>query len=69
MELAALPGVEHVDFDQCRFGAPSTKPTRLLGWGVGLSRFKARCNHPVVWRQWTNGHGRPASGWRARQPL
>eukprot|EP00969_Alexandrium_andersonii_P241572 10667452-Alexandrium_andersonii.AAC.1 len=43
-ELAALPGVRHVDFDQCCFGAESVKPTRLLFYGVDLTELSARCN-------------------------
>eukprot|EP00974_Lingulodinium_polyedra_P053767 5167198-Lingulodinium_polyedra.AAC.1 len=30
--LAQLPGVEHTDLHQCRYGARATKPTRLLSW-------------------------------------
>ncbi len=39
-------GVYTVDFDQCRFGCESTKPTRLMHHKVSHAAFDSmRCNH------------------------
>ena len=55
--LMALPGVNLVDFDQCELGAETVKPTRLLYFGLDLSKFQinsrdggpVRCTHPKKW--------------------
>ena len=43
--LAALPGVKHVEFDQCMMGSESTKPTRILYFNCDLSTWHRKCNH------------------------
>ena len=41
-----LGGVENVNFDQCRYGCETTKPTRLMFHKIDHSRFEhVRCNH------------------------
>ena len=48
VDLLQAPGVETVDFDQCMFGAETTKPTRLLFFKVNLKPMvKFKCNHPI----------------------
>lgn len=45
-EISKMRGVATVDFDQCRYGCESTKPTRLMYHKVRHSAFDAvRCNH------------------------
>lgn len=44
--LAGLRGVRHADFDQCRTGLETTKPTRFLYKRMDLSKLDGlRCNH------------------------
>eukprot|EP00974_Lingulodinium_polyedra_P124899 11192449-Lingulodinium_polyedra.AAC.1 len=43
--LAGLPGVTATNFDQCRWGGETLKPTRIMAWGVDLSALALRCNH------------------------
>lgn len=46
--LAKLRAVEEIDFDQCRTGLDTTKPTRLLVKRLNLDELKGlRCNHEV----------------------
>ena len=62
--LLALPGVDFTDFDQCEKGADTVKPTRLVHFGLDLTKFKkndgdggqVRCSHPK--RKWTQPNGR-----------
>ena len=55
--VARLEGVKFVDFHQCPFGAETTKPTRLLYFGLDLATLgESKCNHPV--RDWTDSAGR-----------
>lgn len=45
-DICKRRGVATVDFDQCRYGCESTKPTRLMYHKVKHSAFDAvRCNH------------------------
>ena len=45
-----------VDFDQCRYGAETTKPTRLVSFKLNfLDMANLRCNHPM--REWTKSDG------------
>ena len=41
-------GAKTVEFDQCRYGADSTKPTQILYFNARFDRLNAKCNHPVV---------------------
>ena len=52
--IAGLDGVSHVDFDQCRFGAETQKPTRFLCYKV--KHEKHRCNHPK--KEWKGKDGK-----------
>jgi len=45
IELKNL-GAKHVDFDQCMFGAQSTKPTRFLYWNGRFDTMACKCDHP-----------------------
>ena len=70
LTLAALPGVRHAEFDQCRYGAQSAKPTRILYSGIDLSNMDGRtCDHPRVWAEWKGRRGELCSGYRAHRPL
>ena len=49
-ELARLPGVEHVDFEQCMLGSSRAKPTRCLVYGLALRHLHQKwCEHPKAW--------------------
>ena len=67
--LALLPGVAAVNFDQCRYEAGSTKPTRVLYYGIDLSHLALRCNHPARWLAWRDRRGHRQTGWKAHPPL
>ena len=69
LALSELGGVRTTAFDQCRFGAESSKPTALLYYRVDLSHLTLRCNHNPIQRQWQDWHGRWTSGFRAHLPL
>ena len=57
MELAALPGVEYAEGDQCPFGAETQKPTGWLYFKVKLDELpKFKCTHPLKW--WTDENGK-----------
>ena len=47
--LSKLPGVLAVNFDQCEFGAITTKPTRILYFGADLAHLERRCSHEPQW--------------------
>ena len=68
-EFSQLPGVKIIDFDQCRHGAESTKPTRIMYWGIDLSRLKSRCNHPLQEFQYVDMHNRDKKCWRSHPPI
>ena len=61
--LMALPGVEFSDFDQCEKGADTVKPTRLVHFGLDMTKFRqngvdggqVRCTHPK--KEWTLPNG------------
>ena len=47
-KMVKEPGCKFVDFDQCMFDSPATKPTRILSWRVDLAHVAGkRCNHPL----------------------
>jgi hypothetical protein len=70
--LRALPGVTATDLDQCEVGADTVKPTRLVHFGLDLTKLSQnardggplRCTHPKKW--WTLPSG--ASHWGRHLP-
>ena len=67
--LLSREGVQVSEFDQCRFGADSAKPTRFLSWGVPTDQFTGRCNHPPRMLTWTSFGGQTHRGVRRHPPL
>lgn len=53
--LAARPGVDTTNFDQCRYGAETRKPTRLMFKGGAFAVMYQRCNHAP--QRWTAPDG------------
>ena len=47
--------VKRVEFDQCRFGGRTTKPTWVLYVGAAFDQLHRRCNHPRRWRRGVRG--------------
>ena len=69
-QIAVMPGVGTIDFDQCSMGAETAKPTRLLTWGVDLSSIHGRrCDHPHRCWAWSDAQGRPRRSWGPHPPL
>ena len=69
--ISKKAGVNHVDFDQCRVGLETRKPTRILHQGIDLSELAGlECNHPPVEQTDSKGkkymapHPSPAGRWR-----
>lgn len=55
-EMTGHALVEKALFDQCQFGAETTKPTRIQTDSLPLGQIKGRrCNHPP--REWTRPNG------------
>ena len=69
LALSELGGVKVTAFDQCRYGAETSKPTALMLFRVDLTHSRFRCNHNPIQRQWQDWHGRWTSGFRAHLPL
>ena len=68
--LAQTQGVTTINFDQCKLGAETAKPTRLLVWGVDLSSIQqVRCDHPHRCWAWSDAQGRPRRSWGPHPPL
>lgn len=67
--LARAPGVRQVDFDQCRWGAESKKPTRILYFGLALEGLEHRCDHAIKWHHWTDFRGRARWSHGTHPPL
>ena len=67
-DLAALPGVVHVDFDQCEFQAEAVKPTRVLYYAADLKHLGRRCSHPPRWHL-VDRDTTPWWHWGAHPPL
>ena len=68
-DLSRLPGVTCANFDQCRLGAETAKPTRLLSFGLDLSQWAWRCHHtPKSW-QYTDWKGNACVKWGPHPPL
>ena len=67
--LSESMGAQVTDFDQCMWGAETTKPTRILWWGVDFSSLALRCNHEK--REWvfSDLRGRSCKAWAAHPPL
>ena len=70
--LRALPGVDVSDFDQCEKGADTVKPTRLVHFGLDMTKFKqndidggpVRCSHPK--KEWILSSG--GTHWGSHPP-
>ena len=65
------PDTESADFDQCRWGCETTKPTRFLSYGLNFSSLdKVRCNHSKTQQSRPDGstywaaHPNPVQRWR-----
>ena len=55
--VTRVRGVEQVNFDQCRFGADATKPTRIIGFKVNFKSLQSlRCDHPIC--EWVDRSGK-----------
>ena len=68
--IADTPGVSTINFDQCKLGAETAKPTRLLVWGVDLSGMhEVRCDHSHRCWAWSDAQGRPRRSWGPHPPL
>ena len=67
--LAASAGVRHVEFDQCMYDAETSKPTRVLFWGVDFSGIRASCNHPKQWWEYRDFSNKQRSIFSAHPPL
>lgn len=70
IKLEDLGGVELTDFDQCRTGLATTKPTRLMTKRLPLDELKhLKCNHEKVKRTREDGtiyyaaHGNTVQKW------
>ena len=50
IELGRSTSAKLASFDQCRFGAETTKPTAILYHRGGFCLLRERCNHPR--RRW-----------------
>ena len=68
-ELASLKGVSSVEFDQCMYQGETTKPTRVLFFGVDFSSLRATCNHPKRWWYYTDQRGNERRSWASHPPL
>ena len=69
VQVRGHPAVRTWDFDQCTHGAYSTKPTRLITFGLDLSGILGRCTHsPQEWH-FTDSRGNWTSTWAAHAPL
>lgn len=69
VSLMADPRVKHVDFDQCRWAAETTKPTRIIATWCDPVVLSLRCNHPPQYWQYTDIRGRLRSSWGSHPPL
>ena len=67
--LFGRDGVQVNEFDQCRFGADSAKPTRFMSGGLPADGFVGWCDHPPRWHTWTSFGGRTHRGFRRHPPL
>ena len=70
--LMSLPGVDVSDFDQCEKGSDTVKPTRLVHFGLDMTKFKqneidggpVRCSHPK--KEWILSSG--GTHWGSHPP-
>ena len=59
-----------VEFDQCRYGAPTTKPTRVLWHRGGFVTLHKECDHPPRWQEGPRGRTISRSwSWAPHPPL
>lgn len=58
-------GGRYAEFDQCVFGAASTKPTRVMYHRGGFITLRGRCSHPPQWQTRADG----TRVWAAHPPL
>lgn len=70
-DLVEHPDATAVDFDQCRYGCETVKPTKFLSFKLDFSSFRGvRCNHPKVKQTREDGstywaaHPNPVQRWR-----
>ena len=61
IQLLGRPGVKVVDFDQCLFGADTTKPIKVVYFGCDLSHLAGSCFHPPLW--WPPANDSTKSKW------
>ena len=64
-----LPGVHVIDFDQCVHGSETPKPTRLIYWGMDLSKLAGRCDHPNQEWEYVDPNGRVRKRLSPHPPL
>ena len=57
-------GATIVTFDQCRYGAPTAKPTQVLHHGAPFHLLHAQCDHPPAQQRTRDGH----QFWAAHPP-
>ena len=62
-------GPPHKLFDQCLLGSLSTKPTRILHFGLDLTALEGRCNHESSIHEFKNGFGRWVTKFAKHPPL
>ena len=68
--LAKLPGVFSVVFDQCRFGALTTKPSQILAFKLPISDWcELRCSHTPDWHEFLDAYGTSHWKWSAHPPI
>ena len=57
LEVTKSEKVKEVNFDQCRYGAEATKPTRIIGFKVNMKELEGmRCDHPIL--DWVDRTGK-----------
>jgi len=69
VQLASDPRVEVANFDQCRWGSETKKPTRIMYFKADLTFLVLRCNHQPQSGHFTNKEGAPATSWGPHPPL
>ena len=68
-ELSRLSDVTCTNFDQCRLGAETAKPTRLLSFGLDLTQWTWRCQHEYQSWRYTDWNGNECEKWVPHPPL
>ena len=67
--LARTPGVKTWDFHQCHMGSETSKPTRIISWGMDLSSLLGRCEHPRKWWTYRDHKNNKRTMFAAHPPL